>query len=404
MDNVTHSLAAVLLAEAMCDARAPSPEASRFRTAALWTSLLANNFPDFDFVYRGITPGKLGYLLHHRGHTHTVIGALVLSGVSLLVVYAVARMRAVRFDARDWRALGLLAVVGTLLHITFDLQNNYGVHPFWPFDDRWYYGDFLFIVEPLLLAVAIPTIALLAETRVAKLAVTALFAAALVFGAVARAVPPAEIVGLVFVAVLVALAARALSRRGRIRLGIGGWAVVTLAFFVASHSVDRLVRTASAARFPATKLVDVVRTPTPGNILCWSIITLGVEGDRYVARRGLVSLAPGVFTPARCGSHDSRTATAPLAGLEVGDEHVLFRSEFSGKLAELRALRASNCGVAAFLRWSRAPFWLSGEPVIGDLRFDRSRAMEFAEMTTNSAACPPNLPPWTAPRTDVLGP
>jgi inner membrane protein len=402
MDNGTHSLAAILVAEALCEGRSPSREPARFRTAALWVSVLANNFPDFDFVYRKLTPGKLGYLLHHRGHTHTVVGALVLSLVTLAIAYAIARGRRIHFDARDWRALGALAVVGTLLHITMDLQNNYGVHPFWPFDDRWYYGDFLFIVEPLLWTVAIPVIALLSRTRIAAIAATALLVVGLALGATQRAVPASEIFGLVFVAGVVALTARALSLRGRVLFGVGGWLAVTLAFFVASHSVERLVRESTARRFAAMHLVDIVRTPTPGNLLCWSVITIGMEGDRYIARRGIVSLAPSVFSPRRCGSRDSRTATAPLEALESLDGGVLWRSEFSGPVAELRALAKENCGAAAFLRYSRAPFWVPGKPVIGDLRFDRSRALEFAEMTT-SGACPPHVPPWTPPRADVLG-
>ena len=41
------------------------------------------------------------------------------------------------------------ACVGMVLHISMDGLNVYGVHPFWPFDARWYYGDLIFIVEPV---------------------------------------------------------------------------------------------------------------------------------------------------------------------------------------------------------------------------------------------------------------
>jgi inner membrane protein len=30
-----------------------------------------------------------------------------------------------------------------------DSLNVYGVHPLWPFDPNWYYGDLVFIVEPV---------------------------------------------------------------------------------------------------------------------------------------------------------------------------------------------------------------------------------------------------------------
>jgi hypothetical protein len=82
----------------------------------------------------------------------------------------------------------------------------------------------------------------------------------------------------------------------------------------------------------------------------------------------------------------------------------LWLSRFSAPLAELRALAASRCDAAAFLRYSRAPFWTSRTPaVVGDLRFDRTRALEFAEMELSSGGeCPPNVPPWTPPRADLL--
>src|SRR5882724_6667544 len=216
MDNVTHALAGVLVAEAVCVWRRPSEESGRFRTAALWTSALANNLPDLDFVYRGITPGKIGYLLHHRGHTHTVPGALALGALCLAGVTVWSRLRGVRFDARDFRTLAGLAGAGSLLHLFFDFQNNYGVHPFWPFDANWYYGDTLFIVEPLLLCVAVPVLALLARTRVASIVLIVLLLGALAYGARMRAVPIAEILGLITVATAFAAAGRPLSRAGKV--------------------------------------------------------------------------------------------------------------------------------------------------------------------------------------------
>jgi hypothetical protein len=134
------------------------------------------------------------------------------------------------------------------------------------------------------------------------------------------------------------------------------------------------------------------------------VITIGTERDRYVARRSIVSLAPFALSPRRCGARDPLTATAPLAAMETIDGQVLWRSEFRAPLAELRALAKTHCDAAAFLRYSRAPFWtVASDRVVGDLRFDRTRALEFAEMTlSESGACPPHVPPWTPPRGDLL--
>jgi inner membrane protein len=46
--------------------------------------------------------------------------------------------------------LFLFAYLAGLTHILLDFTNNYGVRPFWPFSERWYSWDIVFIVEPLL--------------------------------------------------------------------------------------------------------------------------------------------------------------------------------------------------------------------------------------------------------------
>src|SRR5262245_13314230 len=93
MDNLTHSLLGAALAEL-----ALPRDASRVTRRVLFAvGIVASNLPDVDLLYTGITAPPLGYLLHHRGHTHTVVGLLVqgllLAGLCLLVP-AVRRMNA----------------------------------------------------------------------------------------------------------------------------------------------------------------------------------------------------------------------------------------------------------------------------------------------------------------------
>jgi inner membrane protein len=151
----------------------------------------------------------------------------------------------------------------------------------------------------------------------------------------------------------------------------------------------------------------------PGNPICWSVIAVGREGERYIARRGVISIAPALLAPRRCPSLDGVTTTAPLSPIEASDGAILWRSKFSAPLAELRALWRTHCDAAAFLRYSRVPFWNSHTEVVGDLRFDRTRALEFAEIKLSSGTdpggrdhmkqpCPRNVPPWTPPRQDLL--
>jgi hypothetical protein len=44
---------------------------------------------------------------------------------------------------------GLAIGMGLALHLAMDYTNSYGLHPWYPFNARWFYGDMVFIVEPL---------------------------------------------------------------------------------------------------------------------------------------------------------------------------------------------------------------------------------------------------------------
>ena len=92
MDNLTHTLAGLLLAEAAVQARSRHGEPSApFRTAAYLSSAFVNNAPDLDFVYAGITERPFGYLLHHRGHSHTVpVGLAIGVPPGYVVAFAAA--------------------------------------------------------------------------------------------------------------------------------------------------------------------------------------------------------------------------------------------------------------------------------------------------------------------------
>ena len=126
MDNVTHALAGMLLAEVVVQHRQrrdePAPTWGRW---AHVVSVVANNLPDLDIVYIGITGGKLGYLAHHRGHTHTILFAIVQAA---LVVGALRlfRRRLPDWSERDWRWMAAIAAVGPLLHLAMDAGNTYG--------------------------------------------------------------------------------------------------------------------------------------------------------------------------------------------------------------------------------------------------------------------------------------
>jgi hypothetical protein len=100
--------------------------------------------------------------------------------------------------------------------------------------------------------------------------------------------------------------------------------------------------------------------------------------------------------------HDGQTAPVRASSLdERASRGIVWGPELRAPLAELARLRRDSCIARAFLRFARVPFWLrDGErfTLVGDLRFDRSSAVEFAELPlVPDAPCPRFVPPWLPP-------
>jgi inner membrane protein len=182
MDNVTHSLAGLLLGEATVQLRrarrrgsaSPRDDAPRdptpgFRTTALVAAVVGANLPDVDVLYAAVALDKLGSLLHHRGHTHTFVAAVPAIALVWAGTFALWRRLGRRQtpgpNAKDGRWLLLAVAAAVLSHVTLDWTNNYGVHPFWPASNRWHYGDAVFIIEPWLWVAAVPPLQFTARRR-----------------------------------------------------------------------------------------------------------------------------------------------------------------------------------------------------------------------------------------------
>ena len=136
MDNITHSLFAVTLANAGLR------RAGRGTTAAL---VIASNIPDIE-VLTAFTGGRVGYLAAHRGPTHGPL-ALALALAAAAVVWLVQRVRGRRDGAASMPALVAASVVGVVGHIAMDLATSYGTRVLSPFRDTWYGVDWMPIVD-----------------------------------------------------------------------------------------------------------------------------------------------------------------------------------------------------------------------------------------------------------------
>jgi len=121
---------------------------------ATLTLVLASETPDLDIVTA--FGGSVAYLQHHRGITHTIIGAPFVAAGTLALVYGIykilSRWRKPKIPPR-WARLYVYALIAVLIHIFLDFTNGYGVRPFEPFSWKWYSWDILFIFDPVLLTV-----------------------------------------------------------------------------------------------------------------------------------------------------------------------------------------------------------------------------------------------------------
>ena len=420
MDNVTHGLAGLLVADMAGQVLTAqgTTVGTRLRRALSVLGIVAAEFPDSDLIYSGplLDMGPLGYLLHHRGHTHTIVWAVV----SAVLLWLVARWwvgrtgEAVPHTAS--RTLLVVALVGTLSHLLLDYTNSYGVHPFWPLDGRWFYGDAVFIVEPWLWLVAIPPLFWNRPRGIGRvllpLFLVAILAAVLLLGQVARDV---AVVLLVFAA-LWAVGQHFVSARGRTVSGLAAWVLVTVGFFVASSRAEAGVRTAVTVASAASgeQVYDVVLNPGPGDWGCWSALVVTGTDSSYRVTTAFVAPFASVRPLSTCtsGYLTGRLGADVLGALPVRDvvpfiatPQVQWRSTWRTSRQALAALYATCEGYAA-LHFMRVPLFVatgSGYS-LDDARFGLGGGFSHVDIPTPGCSRETYwVPGWVPPRGDLVG-
>jgi len=414
LDNVTHTLAGIVVAEVALHlrVRGTQRDPSVALTRAAWlASAGANNVPDLDFVYAGITEYPLGYLLHHRGHTHTfalapLVALLPLFAAVLLERWSMRRDEAAPARA-SWPFLYGLAVLGCVTHVLMDATNNYGVHPFWPFDARWMYGDTIFIVEPLWWVVLAAPLAFTAKAAWGRVLFGLPPIAAIVLAITSGMVLPPFVAVLGALAPLLFVAGWRLRRPQRAWLALGLGLAVPVVFAASGGSARARAVDALEGAFPDETLHDVVLAPTPGNPFCWSGLAVQTDERSLRYRRFAVSTWPSAMSAEGCHATPPRETRAPRVGIYEGSTvDVQLFDTLEVPLERMRALASEDCRVAAFAQFSRAPFVVEAydTTVLGDARYDMSRSLSWSkmELPVEIGACPELLPGWEWPRADVL--
>ena len=353
-------------------------------------------------LFTRLAPAPLGYLLHHRGHTHILLFLLPQALLLFALLWALwPNARALLHESRHARrGLGIALAAGLLLHLGMDWMNNYGVHPFHPFSGTWYFGDMVYIIEPVFwvafgvpLAMTAPSlrmrIVLLAVLPVVLLYVTLhgflgwmSFAALLVLGGA-----------------VAALRFMHMQSRKALLLALG----VALAFVglqaSASFKARQAVTAALVLQDPQARVLDVALTAFPAQPLCWSFTSIESDGRTYQLRRGHLSLAPALLPPRACPPALSADAAQELPVVVPG---VLLSGSWQGDVAARRARAASACRRHAWRRFGRMPMVDADQA--SDLRFAAAPRGNFTTLLlADKPQCPFGVPQWGLPRADLLG-
>jgi inner membrane protein len=130
---------------------------NRKTALATATLTLAAEAADLDVVSR--IGGSAFALNHHRGFTHSFLGVPIVAAAVVAFVYGIWRLRGRKTRNPNlsprWGLLYAYACLAGLSHILLDYTNSYGLRPFWPFSERWYSWDIVFIYEPVILVALI---------------------------------------------------------------------------------------------------------------------------------------------------------------------------------------------------------------------------------------------------------
>jgi inner membrane protein len=397
VDNVTHAFVGAAIGECV----APKGATARTRALLMGVGIVAANAPDIDLVYSNIIEEPLGYLLHHRGHSHTWPG---LAALGLLIWGGLRLFPSTREVARGSRSRWLWLLAAALAsHLVMDTANGYGAHLFYPLSSRWVYGDSVFVLEPSLWAILGATLALNAG-RTWRLTIVLLTLFLIGTLAYMTLLPTVVAVLILVVVTAAAVAVRTWDRKQRAASVL----LLTAAIFLMMAGVSRAAK-AEARRAVAERgggeVIDVVADANPGTPWCWAVLTLErTSRDPHgtlVARRGTVSLLPSLWSAPACAS--ARLGASRWSTDVPATDVMVWHRVWTIDLESMRALYASNCRVRAWLQFGRVPYLDNG--AIVDLRFENPIGQNFTPMTIDSGqrGCPSYLTDWVVPREDVLG-
>lgn len=405
MDNITHTAIGAVFTECLYQKITKnSEERPKLRKGLHILSAFACNLPDFDLLMQILDSSLLGYLVNHRGHTHTIIGLITQLGL-LALVYALFTNFFIKTPVSKKNHFYFLYIAsfGLASHVLLDFLNTFGVHPFWPFNNSWIYGDSLFIIEPLLWITAALTIFHLTKSLFFKFSFLGFtLLSPLIFSYVGLSSWSTAAFVLIYSAVLFLILQKTKPNLlNTARLGFATLLlIITLFTFQSSYSKNYL-RTTLQNIETELPLIDLVAIPFSSNFMCWNF--LGVFGDdkEYKVYSGVYSSS--LLTLNYCSTSIKKRTYHPSADQQVADvKYIKFDGIYSQKTSVLKELFELNCQTKTWFHFARVPFFFEG--ALHDLRYSLRSKKNFAQLNIEdeSIPCPLTTPPWTPPRADIL--
>ncbi|MFZ5646604.1 MAG: metal-dependent hydrolase [Bacillota bacterium] len=135
MDNITHALIG-LTANSLLKEK---------NKTTFWISLISSELPDIDILYR--LKSSAEYMLNHRGFSHSLPGLFLMAGIVTLVAGLLS-------PGADRKKIFLLSSFCLILHVAFDVFTSWGTQLFFPIWDRWFYLDFVPIIDLVIIIIA----------------------------------------------------------------------------------------------------------------------------------------------------------------------------------------------------------------------------------------------------------
>lgn len=408
MDNISHSVVSLAVGELIhrtLPAEVDEQDQKIRHRLFLLGAAAAGNFPDLDLVLSPLMPSPLGYLLYHRGHTHTFLFAIPQAILLFAVIWLLWPLGRdlLKKSGVAQRGLAISLCLGILIHIGMDYWNSYGVHPFYPFNSNWYFGDFVFIVEPFIWAIFGIPMALLIGNKALRFLLCCFL---LAFPAVAAAygLMPWISTGLIWIlsGLLAWFQLKELETgRQTLALSIGFGLALLIGQKTLSNWAKEKVSEALQKTDSTILILDIALTPLPGHPVCWNFVSVEKQEERgiYQLKQGALSLLPSIVLAEQC----PQIRGASREGRKIEESLLLFY-EWNGQLELIRRLARENCHFNAWLRFARAPIVTESEAT--DLRFQQGEGgRNFSYLSLekiNHFECSQNVPQWSFPRQDLL--